>query len=85
MARDTDRKKISEAVRLSKDWFVAEFVYNGVKLERGPEYDEALNVFYGATSGRITYATYYCHSKGIVEPLTAGKRERVLAIIEGRS
>jgi hypothetical protein len=86
MARDTDRKKISEAVRRLEAW-VTGYPTNAldrdrVYLSRRSNPSERLVIRYGV-SGQIVTADH-CFP-GVRNGILTRKRERVLAIIEGRS
>jgi hypothetical protein len=80
MARDTDRKKISEAVRLSGAWTFRAYGDEHYLTKPG-ESDERLVIPYG-TKGPIVEADH-CFP-GVRNGITTRKRKRVLAIIEGK-
>jgi hypothetical protein len=85
MARDTDRKRVSEAVRLSNNRSGWRIVDNGERHQvlaerRNPEH--TLHIRYGAV-GQIVEANN--NWSGARNGIVTDKRERVLAIIEGRS
>jgi len=87
MARDTDRKKISEALRLQGMWRVEERDRTGVRLVT--DFDERLSIAYG-NADQIKFATYthWDRDTGEIvsrEPITVAKRARVLHLInQGR-
>lgn len=88
MARDTDRKCVSEAVRLSKDWVLSHrHLLSGstsiITLMRAGRTDgEHLVIRYG-TKGQIVTADH--NFSGIRNGIITDKRRRVLAIInQGR-
>ena len=84
MARDTDRKQISEAVRLQSLWRVEQRDRTGVRLVT--DYDERLSVAYG-NADQIKFAryTHWDRDTGEIayaELITTGKRKRVLHLID---
>lgn len=89
MARDTDRKEISEAVRKQSLWTChthGALTYNGGSyVDLVTDYDERLYVQYGR-AGQVTvaYYTHWEHDTGKTvtsETISQRKRERVLALI----
>ena len=80
MARDTDRKKISEAVRLSGAWSFRAYCDEHYLTKPG-ESGEHLIIRYGI-KGQIVEADH-CFP-GVRNGITTDKRGRVLAIIEGK-
>jgi hypothetical protein len=89
MARDTDRKQVSEAVRLSSLWRRESFgttLYNGGSyVVYVTNYDEALTVWYGP-KGFIISAEYRHWDaarpgRAWSEKIALGKRKRVLELI----
>lgn len=91
MARDTDRKQVSEALRLQKLWGVEKrFSFHGQHcVQLVTDYDERLVLWYGL-KGQLTVATYthWDRDTGSIvsrEPITQRKRVRVLHLInQGR-
>lgn len=77
MARDTDRKIISEAVRLSGRW-ASDWTGDLLHLTRRPHLQECLVIRYGK-AGQIVAADHTW--PGIRNGLITHKRERVLAVI----
>jgi hypothetical protein len=90
--RDTDRKKISEAVRLQKLWRYetdGAAYPSGTYVEYVTDFDERLRIEYGETDRvRCALYTHWDRDTGDVvsnEHITTKKRERVLHLInQGR-
>jgi hypothetical protein len=89
MARDTDRKQVSEAVRLNPLWTRESFgktLYNGGSyVQYKTSYDETLTVWYGP-KGFITEANYRHwdgagHRIVAEEKIKTDKRKRVLVYL----
>lgn len=87
MARDTDRRMVSEAVRLSSYWSAQSHgrdFPSGTYVILATPYDENLVVNYGS-AGQIKAATYtHFAEDGHVadrERITQDKRKRVLKLI----
>jgi hypothetical protein len=91
MARDTDRKCVSEAVRKQASWVMADITPTWVQYVRRepgglPNKTRVLSINFG-NAGQVRSAqAWTLTEKGQwidVEKISAHKRERVLTIIEG--
>ena len=88
MARDTDRRHVSEALRLQGLWRVEgrTAFRDQMRVDLVTDFDERLVLWFGK-SEQLTMATYthWDRDTGSIvarEPITQGKRKRVLHLID---